>query len=240
MATIDLHGTKFSFSVLPLKLFSGGDYARTEIKIQNEYTDYKEVSSDISRDELEEYIFSLFRLLAGAYGREYNLSFERAGIAVDLYPYTKDGAEASREERRQNDCVMSLSLLMRSSNKRERLGGVYSLLFHKKEIEKFAADLREEFYAAFRKRVHGRGKYLFVGVSPLGYTGCNYWYLDPTNTVKADEYVWVKMGRHNVEQIVYVDTVRRYNDDTAPYEPTSIKQVLRKATAEETAALRKK
>lgn len=233
MATIDLQGTRFSFSVLPLKPFSNGYYARTEIKIQNEYTDYQEIGETLSRDDLEEWIFSIFRLLAGAYGREYDITFEKAGIAVDLYPYTKDGEEVSREERRQNDCVMALRLLMLSSDKKSRLGGVYSLLFHRKEMEKFAVELREEFYAAFGKLVHGRGKYLFVGVSPLGYKGCNYWYLAPTKKVKAGEYVWVKMGRHNTEQIVYVDAVRRFDDDTAPYDPTSIKRVLRKATEEE-------
>ena len=105
----------------------------------------------------------MHRLLAGAYGKEYSLSFEKAGLAIDLYPYTKDGEEVSREERRQNDCVMMVRLLLRSSDKKQFLDGVYSLLLHREEIEKFAADLRKEFDSIFGELVHGMGKYLFVG-----------------------------------------------------------------------------
>lgn len=233
MATIDLQGTQFTLSILPLKLLSNGHFARTEILIKNEFLSYREVGSHLMREELEEWIFSMRRLLAGAYRKEHTLSFEKAGFAVDLYPYTIEGKEATREERRENDCVMAIRLLMRSADKKRFLGGVYSLLLHREEIEKFSATLREEFDKIFFQRVHGRGKHHFVGVSPKGFTGCNYWYLDKSGTVSPGEYVWVRMGRHDVEQIVYVDDVRRFNDDTAPYDPTRIKQVLRKATKEE-------
>ncbi len=233
MATIELQGTKFSISVLPLKLFSKRDLVKTEIGIENEYVSYKEVGENISREEFEEWIFSMFRLLAGAYGREYNISFENAKIAIDLYPYTKSGNEVSREERRQNDCVMAIRMLFRSSDKKKFLGGVYSLLLHRKEIETLATALRAEFDAVFAQTDKNKGKYLFVGVSPRGYKGCNYWYLDKSGTVKPQEYVWVRMGRHNTEQIVYVDSVKYCNDDTAPYNPERVKQVLRKATEEE-------
>ncbi len=232
MATIDLQGTAFTLSVLPLELFSNGFWVRTKIALHNEFVHYEREEKSISYEEMEEWIFAMFRLLAGAYKKEYALSFEKAGLAVDLYPYTKNGAEASREEKRENDCVMAVRLLMRTG-KKGFLGGVYSLLLHRKEIESFARALRKEFEETYAKRVHGRGKYLFVGVSPRGYEGCNYWYLDPTKTVIAGDHVWVRMGRHNLEQIVYVDSVRYCNDDTAPYEPERVKRVLRKATEEE-------
>ncbi len=233
MPKINLQGTEFEFSVLPLKLFSNGFWARTKISIKNEFVSYSETGEMISRDELEKWIFSMFRLLAGAYGQERSLGFEKAGFAVDLYPFMKEGLETTRTERRENDCVMVVRLLMRSSDKKTLLGGVYSLLFHRQEIEEFALALRKEFDAVFEKFVRGRGKHLFVGVSPFGFSGCNYWYLDETDTVKQGDYVWVTMGRHKLEQIVFVDSVRRCDEDDAPYPLNVVKKIIRKATGEE-------
>lgn len=232
MPTIDLQGTKFTFSVLPLKLLSTDYKARIEIKIENEYISYSHIEKEIHSQELEEWIFSMFRLLAGAYKREYSLSFENAGLAIDLYPHTENGMEVSREERRKNDCVMAIRLLMRTG-KSAFLGGVYTLLLHRKDIASFAEKLRVEYDKIFVKRVHGRGKMLFVGVSPLGYKGCNYWYLDVSGQTKAGDYVWVRMGSHNTEQIVYVDSVRYFTEETAPYSISRVKQILRAATQEE-------
>ncbi len=232
MATIDLQGTKFTFSVLPLKLLSGDFKARIEVKIENEYISYAQIEKEIPSGELEEWIFSMFRLLAGAYKREYNVAFENAGIAIDLYPHTENGMEVSRSERRKNDCVMAIRLLMRSG-KSAFLGGVYTLLLHREDILAFATKLRAEYDEVFVKRIHGRGKILFVGVSPLGYTGCNYWYLDTSAKTKAGGYVWVQMGSHNTEQIVYVDSVRYFTEETAPYPVYRVKQVLRAATKAE-------
>lgn len=233
MPKINLQGTEFEFSVLPLKLFSNGFWVRSKISIKNEYVDYEETSENVSREEMEKWIFSMFRLLAGAYGQERSISFEKAGLAIDLYPYTKDGLETTRMERRENDCLMSIRLLMRSSDKKTLLGGVYSLLFHRQEIEEFARALRQEFNAVFEKLVHGRGKYLFVGVSPLGFSGCNYWYFDETKSVKPGDYVWVTMGRRKLKQIVFVDSVRRCSEDDSPYPLDSVKKIIRKATDEE-------
>ena len=232
MATIDLQGTRFSFSILPLKLLSGDFKARVEIKLENEYLSYAHIEKEMLSADLEEWIFTMFRLLAGAYKREYNVVFENTGIAVDLYPHTENGMEASREERRKNDCIMAIRLLMRT-DKGSFLGGVYTLLLHREDIFAFATKLREEYDKVFVKLVHGRGKILFAGVSPLGYKGCNYWYLDDAGEVKAGDYVWVQMGRHNTEQIVYVDSVRYFSEETAPYPVYKVKQVLRMATEEE-------
>ena len=232
MPTIDLQGTKFTFTILPLKLLAGDFKARVEMKVENEYVSYAHIEKEMLSGELEEWIFSMFRLLAGAYKREYNIVFENTGFAVDLYPHTKNGEEVSRAERRKEDCIMALRLLMRTK-KGGFLGGVYTLLLHREDIFAFATILREEYDKIFVKRVHGRGKILFAGVSPLGYKGCNYWYLDASGEVKAGEYVWVQMGSHNTEQIVYVDGVRYFTEETAPYPIHRVKQVLRKATEEE-------
>lgn len=239
MATINLQETEFSFRLLPLRLFSKGYWARTEIYVKNEYVTYRQTYEKISREEVEKLIFSMFRLLAGAYSKEYTVCFERAGLAVDLYPYTKDGEEASRTERRQNDCVMAVRLMMRSAKKEKFVDGVYSILLHRKDVEKFASELKEEFDEIFGKLVHGTGEYLFVGVSPKGYHGCNYWYLDPTKSVKAGDCVWVKMGRHNTEQTVYVDSVRYFDENSAPFDPATVKRVLRMATEQEKAEILK-
>ena len=233
MPTIELEGTRFSLNVLPLKLFSKGTWVRTETVIENEYVQYSDVGEYILREELDQWIVAMFRLLAGGYATEYSLSFEKAGLAVDLYPYREEGGEATRQARRENDCVMAIRLLMHAKDKKRLLGGVYSFLLHRADIEKFATKLREEYDSVFEKFGKGKGKYLFVGVSPRGYRGCNYWYLDPTSSVQPGEYVWVRMGRHNIEQIVYVDDIKYCNEETAPYNPLTVKKVLRKATEEE-------
>lgn len=231
MATMNLQGTRFCFRILPES--GNGNFINAEIEISNEYLSYKRVCADMTFDETEEWLFAMNRLLAGAYGKECSLLFEKAGIAVDLYPYTDDGKAVERAERREKDCVMIMRLLLKSSDGKEFLGGVHSFLFHRKEIENFASQLREEFDQYYAQRGHGTGKYLFVGVSPQGYKGCNYWYLDPSESTRAGDYVWVRMGRHNTEQVVYVDSVRRFDGESAPYDPSAVKQVLRKATDKE-------
>ncbi len=76
--------------------------------------------------------------------------------------------------------------------------------------------------------------YLYVGVSPKGQYGCNYWYIDEDKQTQANTYVWVNMGRRNTEQIVYVDSVRYCNAEDVPYPIDKTKRVLRQATEEET------
>ena len=76
--------------------------------------------------------------------------------------------------------------------------------------------------------------YLYVGVSPKGRYGYNYWYVDEDKQTQANTYVWVKMGRRDTEQIVYVDSVRYCNADNVPYPIEKTKRVLRQATKEET------
>lgn len=75
--------------------------------------------------------------------------------------------------------------------------------------------------------------YCFVGVSPKGYLGCNYWYLDEEGKSVPHAYVWVRMGKRNREQVVYVDSVRYCTKDSAPYDMNRIKRVIRQATKEQ-------
>ncbi len=232
MATVVIKNTKFTFSVLCTEEASPF-WARVKIAVCNEYIAYEELYDDITVAEVEEFLFSASRLLAGGYGTEYSLYFERAGIAVDLYPYTKAGKPTPREERRLHDCVMAVRILLRSKQKSSFLGGVVTLLFHRAEIENFLKALRKEYEENLFHRVHGTGEYAFVGVSPLGYVGCNYLYLDERKEANKGDYVWVRMGRHNTEQIVYVDGVFRYDEGNAPYPLQTVKRILRKATDEE-------
>ena len=233
MAQITLQGTQFIVEVLAASSFSFSNRVKLRVAVQNEHISYDTKKASVAIDEMEEWIFAMHRLLAGGYSKETNITFEYAGFAVDLFPHTKDGEETSRTERRENDCKMCVHFIMKQKNKDEYLGGVYSIIFHREDIRVFAESLRKEFYERYESRLKGRGKYLFAGLSPLGYGGCNYWYFDPSNSVASGDYVWVKMGRHDLLQIARVDTVRRFNDDSAPYDPATVKQVLRKATEEE-------
>ncbi len=232
MATITLQGTTFTLSVFP-KQKKNAFWIKTEIGVRNEYISYSDIGENLSFSEWEELLFGMSRLLAGGYEREHTLFMEKAGLAVDFFAYTEAGAPVSRELRRKKDCMMAVRFLLRDSKGESFLGGVYSLILHRADIEAFSAALRKEWYEGEFELAKGKGEYLFVGVSPLGYVGCNYWYVDPTDSVKAGEYVWVRMGRSNREQIVYVDSVRRFTRESAPYNPEKVKQVLRKATQEE-------
>ena len=213
-------------------------YVRTAISVKNEYTNYYDEGEYLSWKDLDEWITTAFRLLAGAYKREYNLTFERAGLAIDFYPHTVDGKEVSRSERRNNDCVMAIRMLMRSADKRKFLGGVQTYLAHRKEIEEFALALRTIYDKICGERVHGTGEFHFVGVSPLGYKHCSYWYLDESKQAQAGDFVWVKMGSHNTEQIVTVDRVFRCDEKGAPFPPSHVKRVLKMASQEESQALK--
>lgn len=231
--SLEFEGTKYTFSIFAPQPNADGFWVKTGVRLENEYIRYEDTGEYLSFDELDSWITTGYRLLAGAYKQEYSLSFEKAGLAVDFYPHTENGREMTREELRKNDCVMAVRLLMRSADKKRFLGGVYTVLAHRKALERFVSELRsalDGFYGKFAKTA---GKYLFVGVSPLGYQNCSYWYLDESKTVAKGEYVWVRMGRHNTEQIVTVDRVLYCDDNTAPFPPDSVKRVLRKVSKEE-------
>lgn len=233
MPKINLQGTEFEFSILPFRLLADRYWVRAKISIKNEYVNYVMESEEITRYEMEKWLFSAFRLLAGAYEKPRSVAFEKSKTFIDLIPFCQEGVELTRQTLRENDCLMAIRLVMTSSDKTGTLGGVYSLLMHRKEIEVFANGLKEEFDKVVKKYIQGKGKYSFIGVSPFGFNGCNYWYLDETGTVKEGDYVWAKMGRRKIEQILYVDSVRKSNADDAPYPLASVKKIIRKATEKE-------
>ena len=238
MTTIELQGTKLICRILPTKGAKESAYVHLSLALENEYVSYQDVRRILPED-LEQWLCSIYRLLAGAYSRPYSITFDGVGMSVDLYP-SSDGEAAqpsSHRKRREQDCAMALRLLMRSADARSYLGGVYTLLFHKQALQAFADALKKEFYAVHSVYVSGRGEWTFVGVSPLGYKGCNYWYYDETGEVQTGDYVWVKMGKNASEQIVFVDCARRFSLESAPYDPKRVKKVLRKATAKEVAAV---
>ena len=232
MPTIKLQGTEFSFSVLPPNGDWDGYWVKTKIVVKNEVVNYEEVGERLSFSELEELACLTARLLAGAFSKEYSFSVEKPGFAVDFYPFEKDGEQVDRTRLREEDCVMAIRMLFKDKAGK-LLSGVYTLLLHRAEIKEFLQGIQDELNAHYRPLTQTSGKYLFAGVSPLGYRGCKYWYLDPTKTCKTGEYVWVRMGRHNTEQIVYVDEARYFDDQDAPYDPARVKQVIRKATEKE-------
>ncbi len=230
--SFDFEGTKLAFFISLPEDSAEGFWVNVGIRLENEYTHYEDEMKS-TYHEIDEWATTASRLLAGAYKQEYTLSFGAMGFAVDFYPHTDNGREVSREERRANDCVMAIRLLMRSAETKSFLGGVYTFLAHRKDVERFAVEMRsalDTFYGRFEKT---NGKYLFVGVSPLGYRDCSYWYLDEGKSVKAGDFVWVRMGRHNTEQIVKVDRIRYCDENTSPFPPENVKRVLRKATQEE-------
>jgi hypothetical protein len=76
-------------------------------------------------------------------------------------------------------------------------------------------------------------KWLFVGVSPYPYRGKSYWYIDENGVTAPRTYVWARMGRHDREQIVYVDHVRWCDANNAPYPPDKAQRILRQTTKDE-------
>ena len=76
-------------------------------------------------------------------------------------------------------------------------------------------------------------KILYVGVSPKPYYGYNYWYVDLTGKTQPKTFVWVKMGRRDTEQLVYVDSVKWCDRDKVPYPLEKVKHVLAQATLEQ-------
>ena len=76
-------------------------------------------------------------------------------------------------------------------------------------------------------------KVLYVGVSPKPLYGCNYWYVDESGLTKEKTFVWVRMGRHDREQLAYVDSILWCNINEVPYSYDKAKRILRQTTEEE-------
>ena len=76
-------------------------------------------------------------------------------------------------------------------------------------------------------------KVLYVGVSPYPYKGKGYWYVDESGITQPKTYVWIRMGRHDREQMAYVDCVCWFDKENVPYPYDRVKRVLRQTTDEE-------
>ena len=235
MAIFQQQGTTFTFSVLPPEGSWDGHWVRTKISVKNPFIDYDESSERMTFDEINEWLCMIARFLAGAFPKNPEFIPEKPGFIADFYPYSDTEKELTREQCRKCDCLMALRLLFKDTDGKF-LSGIFSFLLHRDELSGLYAELTKELERYYPTTPATHGKYLFVAVSPLKYRGCKYWYLDPSRSVCKGDYVWVRMGRHNTEQIVYVDEVR-YFDDDSPYNPSTVKQVLRKATDKEISLL---
>ncbi len=75
-----------------------------------------------------------------------------------------------------------------------------------------------------------RDRILYVGVSPYPYRGRGYWYVDEDGVTQPHTYVWVRMGRHDRQQMAYVDCVRWCDKTDVPYPYEQAKKVIRQTT----------
>ena len=239
MPTIEIDGTKFTFTVLAVNPRSSGYQARVAIGIENGAVRYRRESCEICAREIEEWLVSAARLLAGGYQEIKTVNTESGELAVSLISDNRLGERLSREQLRERDCMMLVNVRLYAQERGGYYGGVYTIEFHREQIEEFVRGLRKEYDAVYAPKKRKHGKYLFAGVSPLGYEGCRYWYFDPDKKVRAGDYVWAEMGRHKRDQICYVDCVEYFDEDSAPYDPDSVSQILGIATDEEVAAARK-
>ena len=80
MPKINLQGTEFEFSILPFRLLADRYWVRAKISIKNEYVNYVMESEEITCYEMEKWLFSAFRLLAGAYEKPRSVAFEKSKI----------------------------------------------------------------------------------------------------------------------------------------------------------------
>ena len=233
MASVTVRGTTFSFSPKKKPLLWDGYFLNVSISVENEFIHYKNTKNRCAFDEVERLYFSLHRLIAGGYRTEPCFRIEGAYMSIAIDPGVENAEHCSREQLRSADYTVTISMVMHSPKAETSMGGAYTIVLHREDIIAFANGLQEdlaEYEVALSKR---HGKYLFVGVSPQGYKGCNYWYFDPTNKTELHTFVWVKMGNHKTLQLVYVDSVRRYNGYNTPCDPNGPKRVLKQATEEE-------
>lgn len=239
MATVTVQGTSFTFVLQEKPKHWDGYTLTVNMAVENEFIHYQRVCR-CNFDDIEEMLFCMFRLLAGGYRKEYVLRVEGTNAIVNFNPDIEAGVtELTRTYLRSRNCKAVFNLLFFSAKAKNTLGGVYTIIIPKNALKLFALRLQEEYKPYAEELSKQRGKYMFVGVSPQGYKGCNYWYLDTQKKTKPNTFVWVKMGRGNTLQLVYVDSVRCYNADNAPYDVTLLKRVEKQASKEDEEEARK-
>lgn len=229
MATVTLKGTTFTFAVQEKPKFWDNYTLIVKIAVKNEFVHY-ETERHCNFFDVEDALFCMFRLLAGGYRKEQSLRLEGANAILHFNPDIEEGVELTREYLRSRNSTLAFNLLFYSERERNTLGGVYSFLIPKTALRLFADSIKTELQPYADVISKRRGKYMFVGVTPQGYKGCNYWYLDPEKKTEPNTFVWVKMGRAQTLQLVYVDNVRYFNDEDAPYSVDAVKRIERQAT----------
>lgn len=239
MATVILRGTTFTFSVQEKPKRWDGYTLSVKISVKNEFIDYAS-ERFCNYEDVEEMLFASFRLLAGGYRKEYTLRLDGVNAVLNFNPDIEEGVtELTRTYLRSRDCKLMFNMLFYSNKEKNTIGGVYSVIIPRNALKLFAETLQTELRPYTDEQNKRRGKYMFVGVSPQGYKGCNYWYLDPEKKTKPNTFVWVKMGRGNALQLVYVDNVRRFDEVSAPYDVTLVKRIVGQATQEDIAEAKK-
>ncbi|MBR2023692.1 MAG: hypothetical protein IJ996_04160 [Clostridia bacterium] len=233
MASVTVRGTTFSFFPQKKPLLWEGNFLNMKISVENEFIHYENVKNRCSFEEVEWLCISLHRLIAGGCRTARYFRIEGAHMSVAIDPGIKNAENCSRELLRAADYTVTISMVMYSQNAEKLMDGGYTLVLNREDIIAFASGLRADLAEYENSLSKRHGKYLFVGVSPQGYKGCMYWYFDPTNKTKPNTFVWVRMGNHKTLQLVYVDSVRRYNDYNTPCDVNGPKRVLKQATAED-------
>ena len=253
---LQLNGTEVEFSILSS---SGRDWVDIRFLVTTDNIRFEKAGAYLTRNELEKFLSVTDFLLKGKIVRKYSLNWKKLGLKIVFVPNAEIGLMCP-EERELATCQMQFEIFTR--NKDTGLWNATSVVVRlaRVEIEKLLDGLLQEYIVAFGKPqekdkfsyFHNKeteeqpliaetgtaqsdeGAYLYVGVSPRGSVGCNYWYVDEEKRTQANTYVWVTMGRRNTEQIVYVDSVRYCNASDAPYPINKTKRVLRQTTQEET------
>ena len=232
MAIVTVGDTKFTFSPKKKPLLWDGYSLGMTIAVHNEFISYENSKHRCDFEEVEQFYFTLRRLIAGGYRSEPCFRIEGANMSVAIGLGVLNPENCSRERLRTANYTVTISLAFVSNLKNEP-NGAYTIVLHREEIKSLAdglqADLAE--YANARSKRHG--KYLLAGVSPQGYKGCNYWYFDPMGKTKPNTFVWVKMGKNKTLQLVYVDCVRKFNEYDTPHSVNGNKLVLKQATQED-------
>ncbi|MBE7068218.1 MAG: hypothetical protein E7381_02845 [Clostridiales bacterium] len=253
---LQLNGTEVEFSILSS---SGRDWVDIRFLVTTDNIRFEKAGAYLTRNELEKFLSVTDFLLKGKIVRKYSLTWKKLGLRIVFVPNAEIGLMRP-EEREHATCQMQFEIFTR--NKDTGLWNATSVVVRlaRVEIEKLLDGLLQEYTVAVGKPqekdkfsyFHNKeteeqpliaetgtaqsddGAYLYVGVSPRGCVGCNYWYVDEEKRTQANTYVWVTMGRRNTEQIVYVDSVRYCNANDAPYPINKTKRVLRQTTQEET------
>ena len=232
MAEITVEGTTFALTLEKKPLLWDGYSAVLRIAVKNEFINY-ENKCRCSLEDVELIYFVLRRLVAGGYRKHVLMRLEGANLALDVDPHVDEGMELTREYLRAQPYTATFSLLLYSHAVANTLGGVFTFILNRDHVTPFADELQKEL-EPYQETISKRnGKYMFVGVSPQGYKGCNYWYFDPTKMTKPNTFVWVKMGRSKLEQLVYVDCVRYFRVEEVPYDIDRCSRVLKQATPQD-------